>query len=197
MESIWDIRYNTDSFVYGKDPNGFFTTSLERLTPGRILLPGEGEGRNAVYAATMGWEVDAFDQSGMAREKARSLMQEKGVYFNYQVCKLADYSFIKEHYDVIGLVYFHVPPPIRKMLHRNAVEALKPGGRVILEGFHTSQLGNPSGGPQVLDMLFDKNTLLDDFQALNHEILEEVMVNLEEGPAHKGPANLIRYIGKK
>lgn len=197
MESFWDIRYNTDSFVYGKDPNGFFATSLERLIPGRILLPGEGEGRNAVYAAAMGWEVDAFDQSGVARDKALSLMQEKRVHFNYQVCELVDYNFEKEHYDVIGLVYLHVPPPVRKMLHRYAVEALKPGGRIILEAFHTSQLGNPSGGPQVLDMLFDKKTLLDDFNALHYEIMEEVMVNLEEGPVHKGPANLIRYIGKK
>ena len=172
MESFWDIRYSTDSFVYGKNPNDFFATALEGLIPGRILLPGEGEGRNAVYAATMGWEVDAFDQSRVAREKARTLMQDKGVHFNYQVCELADYPFVKEHYDVIGLVYFHVPPPVRKLLHRNAVEALKPGGRIILEAFHTSQLGNPTGGPQALDMLFDKNALWDDFNTLTHESLE-------------------------
>lgn len=197
MESFWDTRYNSDAFVYGKDPNVFFASSLERLDPGRILLPGEGEGRNAVYAAVMGWEVDAFDQSSVARKKAGFLMKEKGVQINYQICELADYNFQKEYYDVIGLVYFHLPPPFRKMLHRHAAEALKPGGRIILEAFHTSQLVNPTGGPRVPDMLFDKNTVLDDFYTLSQEFLEEATEVLREGPFHQGSANLIRYIGKK
>ena len=197
MESFWDTRYNSDTFVYGKDPNVFFASALEKLDPGRILLPGEGEGRNAVYAALMGWEVDAFDQSSVARIKAGFLMKEKGVQINYQVCELSDYNFQKEYYDVIGLVYIHLPPAGRKMLHRQAAEALKPGGRIILEAFHTSQLGNPTGGPRVPDMLFDKNTLLEDFYTLNQEFLEEATESLREGPFHQGSANLIRYIGKK
>lgn len=46
--------------AYGTEPNAFFKAQLDQLTPGRLLLPAEGEGRNAVYAAKKGWEVAAF-----------------------------------------------------------------------------------------------------------------------------------------
>ena len=63
MKHMWDDRYSTGQYIYGKESNGFFSTELRKRIPGRILLPGEGEGRNAVHAALSGWEVDAFDQS--------------------------------------------------------------------------------------------------------------------------------------
>ena len=96
MHSFWDSRYNTDQFVYGKEPNRFFASELDKLPAGRLLLPGEGEGRNAVYAAKMGWEVDAFDQSRIGSEKALGFALEQGVHINYQVCDLEGFTF-KRH----------------------------------------------------------------------------------------------------
>lgn len=197
MKSMWDARYDTDQYVYGKTPNLFFAGSLKQLQPGKLLLPGEGEGRNAVYAAKLGWEVEAFDQSRVALEKAESLAQASGVDIAYRISDIIDYPFEKETYDVVGLIFLHTSPDIRLMLHSRVKGALKPGGRVILQAFHTSQLGNNTGGPQSLEMLMDKENLLAEFPSMIHEQLEVSEVMLEEGPFHRGPARVIQYIGIK
>ena len=124
MKDLWNQRYNTDEYVYGREANAFFVSSLEALKPGKILLPGEGEGRNAVFAAGQGWKVDAFDQSSVGAEKTERFAREKGVQINYKACELEDYPFEEGIYDVIGLVYFHAPTPVRKLLHQKVLEAL-------------------------------------------------------------------------
>lgn len=197
MNNIWDQRYDTDEFVYGRKPNKFFASCLQDLSPGKILLPGEGEGRNAVYAASLGWKTDAFDQSNVGARKARALAKELGVSINYKVKGLEEFAFRENYYDAVGLFFFHAPPPLRQLLHRRVLESLKPGGMVILEAFHTSQLGNYSGGPQSLEMLFDKDLLKNDFSSLEHAYLEELLEALDEGLFHSGPAKLIRYRGIK
>lgn len=197
MNNLWNQRYSTEEFVYGREANSFFAKSLEPFKPGKILLPGEGEGRNAVYAAVRGWKVDAFDQSSVGAEKANRLAREMGVQINYKACRLEDFSFEEGIYDVVGLVYFHAPTPVRRLLHQKVFEALKPGGMVILEGFHSSQLGRNSGGPPSLELLFNKEMLLEDFSSLELDLLEEIEVNLDEGLFHSGPAKLIRYRGIK
>lgn len=195
--TLWDQRYDRDEFVYGREPNAFFASSLEQLSSGKILLPGEGEGRNAIHAAKQGWKVDAFDSSSIGIEKARAFALEKGLEVNFQHSDLTEFAFKKNHYDSVGLIYFHVPPPLRKLAHQKAAESLKPGGILILEGFHTSQLGRKSGGPQSLEMLFDQETLMEDFSKLKMEYLEETELDQKEGLFHGGAAKLIRYRGIK
>jgi len=197
MKSFWDERYETDHYVYGKEPNAFFAKELSEIPPGKILLPGEGEGRNAVFAALKGWTVDAFDQSNVGAEKAHRLAENAGVKIKYQVCEINDYPFEKHHYNVVALIFFHAPPATRRKLHSSVQEALKPGGLVILEAFHISQLGNNTGGPQSLEMLFDKDTILGDFSSLETILIQEYRINQDEGPFHQGEANVIRYIGVK
>jgi SAM-dependent methyltransferase len=197
MSTFWDARYDTDVFVYGKEPNRFFASELGRIPPGKILLPGDGEGRNAVFAARQGWEVDAFDQSQVAMLKALSFATELGVRINYTSCELQEYPFRKGIYDAVGLIFFHVPPPLRQLLHEQITKALKPGGKLILEAFHTSQLGNSTGGPQSTEMLFTAEILKKDFSSLKQELLEETELDLDEGPFHRGTVSLVRYIGTK
>jgi SAM-dependent methyltransferase len=195
--TLWDQRYDTDEFVYGREPNAFFAASLDKLSPGKILLPGEGEGRNAIYAGEKGWKVDAFDSSRIGIKKASAFALEKNLEINFQVCDVAAFTFKKDNYDSVGLIYFHVPLLLRKLAHQKVAESLKPGGILILEGFHTSQLGRKSGGPQSLEMLFDQDILLEDFNILKTELLEVTEVNLNEGLFHGGAAKLIRYRGIK
>ena len=197
MKTVWDKRYAGDHFVYGKEPNRFLASELEMRTPGKILLPGEGEGKNAVYAAIKGWEVDAFDQSMVGSKKALGFAREMDVHINYQVCGLDAYIFQEDYYDVVGLTFFHTAPPDRKMLHNLVIRALKPGGVVILEAFHTSQLGNGTGGPQVLEMLFDEKILQEDFFEMDSLYLEALQITLNEGPFHQGSANIVRFTGMK
>jgi len=197
MKDFWDERYATAEYVYGKEPNEFLAECLNTMTPGRLLLPGEGEGRNAVYAAGLGWDVAAFDQSEVAMRKALGLMQEKGQKIRYEVAGLESFAFGNESYDAVGLVFFHTPPGQRKYLHRQVAEALKPGGTLIMEAFHKSQLGNDTGGPQDPDMLYDVQDITEGFPGFTHDLLEVTTAELLEGPYHRGEARVLRYRGKK
>ena len=79
MKQFWDQRYAENETVYGFTPNQFFKQFIDGRKPGSILLPAEGEGRNAVFAARLGWEVDAFDSSSVARKKALDFAAKENV----------------------------------------------------------------------------------------------------------------------
>lgn len=197
MKNMWDERYSGAQFVYGKEPNDFFSAELGKGKAGRILLPGEGEGRNAVHAARHEWIVDAFDQSQVGKEKALAFAADQKVQISYTTSSLEDFIFKPNHYDVVALVYFHCAPEQREYLHRKTIESLKPEGRVILEAFHKDQLGKNTGGPQSLSLLFDEDVLQSDFYGLKTSLLEKQIVSLDEGPFHKGQASVIRFTGVK
>ncbi len=194
---MWDKRYGTEDYAYGKEPNAFFSTQLDKIVSGQILFPGEGEGRNAVYAARKGWKVDAFDQSGVGQSKALAFASELDLRINYIVCQLENFPFKDNHYDAIALLFFHADPAGRKLLHRRAYESLKPGGSLILEAFHKEQIDKDTGGPKALDMLFDEQTLSSDFALLETRLLEKQEIELNEGPFHQGLASVIRFHGTK
>ncbi len=194
---MWDKRYGTEDYAYGKEPNAFFSSQLDKIVPGKILFPGEGEGRNAVYAALKGWKVDAFDQSGVGQSKALAFASELDVKINYKVCQLEDFPFRENHYDAVALLFFHADPAGRKLLHRKAYDSLKPGGTLILEAFHKEQANKDTGGPKSLELLFDEETLSSDFARFDALLLEKQDIQLNEGPFHQGLASVIRFLGKK
>lgn len=190
-----DTRYGQTDFVYGTRPNQFFKEKIDKLKPGIIWLPAEGEGRNAVYAAYSGWEVEAFDQSVEGQKKALRLAKNVGISINYTIsdCKKTDPE--ENKYDVCALIYAHTTPELRKMLHEKVVKALKPGGKVILEAFSKNQLSKESGGPKQADMLYSMEELREDFADLNIDFLEELDINLSEGMHHQGTGSLVRLLG--
>ncbi|MDO8368229.1 MAG: class I SAM-dependent methyltransferase [Saprospiraceae bacterium] len=197
--TFWDKRYADSVYAYGTKPNLYFQQQLDVLPkPGRLLLLAEGEGRNAVYAAEKSWQVTAVDFSEKGREKALALAAEKGVSFDYQIANIREYDLIGNGpWDVIGLIYAHFPPELRKAIHHKCIQALKPGGRVILEAFNRKQIYRLSGGPKELDMLYSKIILEHDFEGL--EILEatESTTFLTEGEGHAGLAEVVRFLLKK
>lgn len=197
MKSFWDERYAAPEYVYGEMPNVFFKTQLEKLKPGRLLLPCEGEGRNAVYAAQMGWEVEAFDQSETGRDKALRLAESKGVFLNYQVCDWSEASYPAASFDAIALIFAHLPAFLRAAAHQQLIPYLKPGGTLILEGFNPRQLQHQTGGPKDPAMLFTEVILRQDFAELELLELYEAEEELNEGPYHSGVAAVIRLVGRK
>jgi SAM-dependent methyltransferase len=197
MKDFWDSRYETEAYAYGREPNAFFSAQLKTLAPGLLLLPGEGEGRNAVYASLNGWSVHAFDQSSAGQKKALALAAEMGAEIDYRVCSLEDFQFQENYYNAIGLIYFHADSRSREKLHSLAWKSLKPGGSILLEAFHKEQLNNNTGGPKSLDMLFDEETLAKDFEKLEILMLEKQQITLNEGPFHQGEASVIRFHGIK
>lgn len=197
MKEFWNSRYSNPTYAYGTRPNEFFKNCLSSLQPGRLLLPAEGEGRNAVFAAQMGWTVDAFDYSEAAREKALQLAGSACLHVNYQICTVQDFTAPENAYDLIGLIYAHLPSVERKQFHKRLFTYLRPSGYLLLEAFHKEQLGRESGGPQQLDMLYNRTELLDDFSDLDVLTIEETYTDLNEGPYHQGSARIVRLLAKK
>lgn len=123
----WNINYSSEDFVYGKLPNVFFQDNIDVLPAQTILLGAEGEGRNAVYAATKGWDVTAFDISKEGKRKALILAEEKKTQIDYRVGELPTLNFPTEKFDVIALIYAHFPAEIRSEYHKILVSLLKKG----------------------------------------------------------------------
>ena len=197
MKEHWDERYSAEKYIYGTNPNAWFANKLDELKPGKILLPAEGEGRNAVYAATKGWIVTAFDQSVEGKKKALKLAVEKGVEIEYNIHDLTQFEDKKEHFDAIALIFVHMPAEIRTTVHQNLLKSLKPGGHLILEAFTTSQLKNNSGGPRSEHLLYECEQIKQDFISLELIERSELTVHLDEGPLHQGEANIIRLFARK
>jgi SAM-dependent methyltransferase len=193
---FWDGRYEEDGFAYGTEANEFLKGALAGLKPGTILLPAEGEGRNAVYAAQLGWDVDAIDFSQAGKDKALKLAQKLGVTINYEIVDISLFEPNKS-YDTIAFIFMHLAPKERNETFRRYVSFLKPGGKLIVEIFSKQQLGNPSGGPQNAEWLVNKEELATLFAELDIELLEEVETTLHEGKYHLGKANTTRLIGTR
>lgn len=194
---FWDERYSNYVTVYGHEPNEFFKENIIKFATGKLLLPGEGEGRNAVFAAKLGWSVDAFDYSEAARTKAMAWAAENKVSLYYTTADLHDIILPPENYDVIGLIYIHLAPEARRSFHHRMIKALKSGGHLILEAFSKNQLHNISGGPKDEALLYDPKDLADDFKGINVTFLKEQRIRLNEGPFHQGKADVVRMIATK
>lgn len=197
MKELWNNRYAKDEYAYGTAPNIFFKRSIDMYQPGRLLLPAEGEGRNAAYAAGAGWEVKAFDFSESAKAKALRLANDENISFDYEISNLGDYRASSGYFNCIGLIYVHMPPEMRIKFHNNLIDWLAPEGKIILEAFSKNQMKFNSGGPKNPDMLISVNDLENDFGSLDIEFIEEVETNLFEGPFHSGKASVVRLIASK
>ena len=197
MRELWNARYNSEEYVYGVNPNTFFESQILNLKPGKILLPAEGEGRNAVYAASLSWKVYAFDFSIEARKKALKLADRNKVMINYMLGSFDEIEYEPDYFDCIAIIYAHQPSIQRRVYHRKLLSYLKPGGTIILEAFSKNQINYDTGGPRNVDMLYSKCELEDDFIGLSsYDILEE-NIFLEEGLLHSGMASIIRMVGTK
>lgn len=197
MKDFWEERYSSPSFVYGESPNEFLAETLNKLTPGKIILPCDGEGRNAVFAAKAGWDTYAFDISNAGKTKALQLANKVGVELDFQVADAMLITYPENTADAVALIYAHLPVLIRQTLHKKVISWLKPGGKLILEAFNPLQLNNKSGGPKSIDMLYTKDMLNADFSALQINYIEDVEIELSEGDFHNGKANVIRLIATK
>jgi hypothetical protein len=173
-----------------------------KLPPGAILFPAEGEGRNAVFAARLGWKVSAFDISAEGRIKALRLAEANGVSIYYQVGELQTLNYKAGQFDAIALIYAHFPASVKSQMHKMLSTHLRKGGMIIFEAFSKKHLAYVAknervGGPKDIDTLFSLEELRSDFS--NYEIieLEEKEIELKEGLFHNGQGSVIRFVGVK
>jgi SAM-dependent methyltransferase len=197
MTDFWNTRYGSDEYAYGTAPNEFLKEQITKLPVGKILFPAEGEGRNAVYAAKLGWQVTAFDPSTEGKRKAENLARKNNVTIDYMIDNYEHVKFPNDSFDCVALVFAHMHPQKREEYHQKLISFLRPGGLLILEGFSKKQIRNNTGGPRDLDMLFSKEELLCDFKSMSEIETEEMDVALNEGPFHQGIASVIRVFAVK
>lgn len=196
MKEFWNERYEQSDYVYGKGANSFFTDQLAKLPTGKLLLPAEGEGRNAVHAALNGWEVTAFDFSEEGKNKALELAKEHDARINYRLLNASDFHAV-ESYDAIALIFAHFAGEERIQLFKELEKSLAPNGYLIMEVFSKNQLGNKSGGPKDIDLLYSKNEIRQLLPTLIITVLEELNTELHEGAFHQGEADVIRAVAQK
>ena len=197
MSSFWDERYAEPGLAYGPEPNGFLVSVTHRIPEGPVLCIGEGEGRNALYLASLGYEVEAVDASAVGLAKADALAEARGLELRTTVADLADYDFGRDRWAGIVSIFCHLPATLREKVHRGVVEGLRPGGCFVLEAYTPAQLRYGTGGPKAIELLYDAATLRRDLTGLDLRHLEELEREVTEGRYHTGQAAVVQVVGIK
>jgi hypothetical protein len=123
MKEFWNERYSAKEFAYGEEPNVFFEEKIKDLAVGKILLPAEGEGRNEVAAAQLGWSVYAFDLSQSGKDKALLLAKKKNIQIEYTVGEFSELTYPPQYFDAIGLIYAHFPASLKSRYHKTLIQS--------------------------------------------------------------------------
>lgn len=195
----WNQRYRAEGYLFGTAPNAYLESLAARLPAGgRALCVADGEGRNSVWLARRGFEVDAFDISDVAVAKAQRLAAEAGVTVHYEVAGCDDWAWPEAAYDLVAAVFVQfADPPARARLFERMARALRPGGCLVLQGYTPAQLAYRSGGPGRLDHLYTPELLREAFAGLEILDLAEYEAELAEGTQHVGRAALIGLLARR
>jgi cyclopropane fatty-acyl-phospholipid synthase-like methyltransferase len=199
IREMWNSKFSREGYLYGIDPNVYLAGQIDGLSTGAtLLLLGEGEGRNACYAASKGLKVTALDASDVGLEKALQLADVRGVSIDTVHTDLEQWH-ADTPYDAVMASFLHLSEPLRTQVFREALRALRPSGIFAAEFFSVKQLPLSSGGPKDAELLYTLDSLEAIFDIPGFELLqlEEVVDTLEEGKGHSGEAQLIRVKVKK
>ncbi|AHK80036.1 SAM-dependent methyltransferase [Ectothiorhodospira haloalkaliphila] len=195
MKEFWDTRYSGSEYVYGTAPNAYLLAHHGLYQAGQTALAvGDGEGRNGVWLASRGLSVTSVDFSQQALAKAQALAQHQGVILETVWADLVGWKWPKGEFDHVISIYVHLPPAQRRQVHQSMLEALKPGGWLLLEAFHPEQIHHESGGPREPDMLYSSVMLREDLAGAEFMELAELAIQLDEGPGHRGRAAVTRAL---
>jgi SAM-dependent methyltransferase len=196
-DNMWDRRFSEPGFAYGTTANEFLQATAVEIPPGRVLSLAEGEGRNAVHLADLGYDVTAVDSSSIGLAKARRLAEERGVTINTVLADLAEFGIRHNAWSGIISIYCHLPPTVRRDLHARCIAGLAPGGVFLLEGFTLRQLELGTGGPKDPKLLFDRRTLEEELEGLDLVLSREIEKPTEAGRYHRGTAAILQIVAVK
>lgn len=196
---MWDERYQDSEYVYGTKPNEFLESiQLTPETGRKVLCLAEGEGRNAVYLAKLGFDVLAVDQSVVGLRKALKLASSAGTKICIEQVNLEDYRIPFKSYDGIVSIFGHFDYETRKHMHEQVKGGLKKGGFLILEAYSKDQIHYNTGGPKETDMLYDLQEFEKDFSGiLNYHVKRKIKREVIEGKYHTGLGSVIQIFAFK
>jgi len=193
----WDDRYSEPGFAYGTAPNDFLVSVADRIPKGKILSLAEGEGRNAVYLASLGFEVTGVDGSEVGLRKAEELATARGVTIRTIHADLSEVEIAPKEWDGILACFCHLPVTLRAPLHQAVVRGLKLGGDFVLEGFSKEQLAYNTGGPHSIDLLMSLDDLKQELAGLDFLHAVQIEREVREGRGHTGLASVVQILGIK
>jgi 2-polyprenyl-3-methyl-5-hydroxy-6-metoxy-1,4-benzoquinol methylase len=197
--ATWNRRYAGDDFLFGTEPNKWLHEHAGRLpSGGRILSVADGEGRNSVWLAQQGFQVDAFDVASRAVEKASAFAQRQGVSVNFAVTDVDGFAWPQAAYDgVVAIFVQFADPDTRARLFDRIVQSLRPGGILILQGYTPKQLDYRTGGPPNLSHLYTRGLLESAFCEMSLIELREYEAEVQEGQGHSGRSALIGLVARR
>ena len=199
--SLWDQRYAEPGFAYGREPNEFLVHAVNHIIGlgerrGAALCLAEGEGRNALFLASLGFEVTAVDSSSVGLAKANSLAKERGLSLHTVVADLAEFVVAPGHFALIVSIWCHLPGPLRASVHGACVRGLCPGGALVLEAYTPAQLAFQTGGPRDLGLLMSLDELRGELRGLEWVHGVEIEREVHEGVFHHGKSSVVQVVAR-
>jgi SAM-dependent methyltransferase len=156
----WDERHTPEAPIESSGPDPTLVEEIEGLRPGRALDLGSGDGRNAVWLASHGWQVTAVDFSLVALERGRTLATARGVDVDWELADLLEWVPPAGAFDLVALFFIHLPPDERREVYERAAAAVTPGGTLLIVGHDRTNLRDGVGGPQDPNVLFTPNEIV-------------------------------------
>ena len=195
----WEARFKEPGYHFGTEPNAFLKSKADLLKPGQKALSiADGEGRNGVFLAGLGLDVQAIDFSPSALKKSEALAKDRGVTLRIEQADLETWTWPVAAYDaVVGIFFQFLVPAARTRVFANIKRALKPGGLLLIEGYGLKQLEYKTGGPGVPDQLYTKPMLQEAFGDFASLEITEYDAALSEGDHHVGMSALVDLVGRK
>ncbi len=194
----WSRRFAGADYLFGTEPNAWLREHAGVWVPGqRVLCVADGEGRNSVWLARQGLQVEAFDIAELGVAKARRLAAEQGVVVAFQVADCDGYSWPEAAVDGVAAIFVQFADPAqRTRLFAQIVRSLKPGGTLLLQGYTPRQLEYKAGGPSFASHLYTQALLREAFAALDIVALREYDADVAEGSGHRGRSALIGLVAR-
>jgi SAM-dependent methyltransferase len=200
-KDFWSDKYRAvgESYLFGTAPNRFLAAQAGLLRAGqRALSVADGEGRNAVWLAEQGLDVTATELSPVALDKAEALAAARGVRVDFALADALNWTYPDETFDLVVAIFIQfAAPDERARLFENLKRTLRPGGRIVLQGYTPKQLDYRTGGPSAVDNLYTAAMLRETFGDFDIERLDEYEDVLDEGSAHRGQSALVGMVARK
>jgi SAM-dependent methyltransferase len=171
----WDARYAAVENLWAAKPNRFLVAEVGELEPGRALDLACGEGQNAIWLATLGWQVTGVDYSEVAIAKARGRAEREGVDADFVCADLVSYEPEAAAFDLVVVLYLHIPSRERRLVLARAAAAVASGGTFLLVGHDTLNMTEGVGGPSDPDIHFTPDEIAAELPGLEIVKAERVL----------------------
>lgn len=151
----WNARYAGTDSVWSAEPNALAAELVADLPPGRALDLAAGEGRMALWLAARGWTVTALDFSAVGLAKGRTRAEQDGLDVRWQVADATTADLGVGTFDLVLVLYLHLPGPDLLGVLTAAAHAVADGGHLLVLGHDRDNLTSGTSGPQDPDVLYD------------------------------------------